>query len=195
MALKAYLFPRNSQQAEIRGQGFRLQTVVDLTHLVTRCQSICDSVIRDLPYVTQIINCRRGITNTQALQTLRAGGIDPADIDLLGIARNTKAASAQRGDTIVVVWKRVWYPGESALVLCPPISKQLIANFRANGLHKPRQYSHYLPLGDITTRQSDCDTVSNYPRQVELGHEGNISGSIIYEYKAGCSTWSGQYYT
>ena len=73
-AIKAYLFPRNSQQAEIRGPGFRLQTVVDLTHLVTRWKSIRDSVIRDLPYVTQISNCRRGITRAQALTTLRAGG-------------------------------------------------------------------------------------------------------------------------
>jgi hypothetical protein len=183
-AIKAYLFPRNSQQADIRGPGFRIQTVVDLSHLVKRCQSICDSVIRDLPYVTQIINCRRGITYTQALQALRTGGIDPADIDLLGIARNSKSASTQRGDTIVVVWKRVWYPGELALVLCPPITKQLIANFRVSGLHKPMQFSHYLPLRDITSRQSDCDIVSNYPRQVELGHEGNMSGSTIYEYKA-----------
>ena len=70
------------------------------------------------------------------------------------------------------------------MVLCPPITQQLIANFRVNGLHKPRQYSHYLPLDDITTRQNDCDTVSNYPRQADLGHEGNMCGSIIYEYKA-----------
>ena len=183
-AVIAYLFPRNSQQAEIRGPGYRLQTVVNLTHLVTRCQSICDSVLRDLPYVTQIINCRRGITHTQALHTLRAGGIDPADIDLLGIARSNKSPTTQTGDTVVVVWKRIWYPGESTLVLCPPITQQLLANFRANGLHKPRQYSHYLPLDDTTTRQNDCDTVSNYPRQAELGLEGNICGSIIFEYKA-----------
>ena len=51
-AVKAYHFPRNSQHADIRGPGFRLQTVVDLTHLVTGCESIRDSVIRDLPYVT-----------------------------------------------------------------------------------------------------------------------------------------------
>ena len=157
---------------------------MNLTHLVTRCQSICDAVLRDLPYVTQIINCRRGISHTQALQSLRAGGIDPADIDLLGIARSNKPPTAQTGDTVVVVWKRMWYPGELTLVLCPPITQQLVANFRARGLHKPRQYSHYLPLGDITTRQNDCDAVSNYPRQAELGLEGNMCGSTIYEYKA-----------
>jgi hypothetical protein len=84
-AVKTYLFPRNSQQAEIRGPGFRLQTVVDLTHLVSRCQSIRDTVIRDLPYVTQIINCHIGITHAQALATLRAGGIETIDIDLLGM--------------------------------------------------------------------------------------------------------------
>ena len=183
-SVNAYLFPRNSQQADIRGPGYRLQSVVDLTHVVTQCQSICDSVLRDLPYVTQIINCRRGISFTQALHTLRVGGIDPADIDLLGITRSTKAETSQTGDTVVVVWKRVWYSDNSVLVLCPPITQQLIANFRATGLHKPRQYSHYLPLGDITTRQSDCDTVSNYPRQAELGHEGNMCGSCIFEYKA-----------
>ena len=182
--IKAYLFPRNSQQAEIRGPGFRLQTVIDLTHLVTRCQSICDSVIRDLPYVTQIINCHRGITHAQALATLRVGGIQQTDIELLGIARNNKAETTLRGDTVVVVWKRVWYPGEAALVLCPPITHQLLAGFRTKRFQKPRQYSHYLPLDDITARQRDCDTVSNYPRQSELGHEGNMSHHIIYEYKA-----------
>jgi hypothetical protein len=102
-SVNAYLFPRNSQQADIRGPGYRLQSVVDLTHVVTQCQSICDSVLRDLPYVTQIINCRRGISFTQALHTLRAGGIDPADIDLLGITRSTKAETSQTGDTVVVV--------------------------------------------------------------------------------------------
>jgi len=181
-AVKSYLFPRNSLQAEIRGPGYRLQTVVDTTHLVTRCQSIRDSVIRDLPYVTQIINCKRGISQSQALLTLRACGIDPADIDQLGIARSNKAIT-KRGDTVVVVWKRIWYPGESAIVLCPPITHHLLDSFRTTNLQKPRQYSHYLPLDDITSRQSDCDTISNYPRQVELGYEGNISGSIIFEYK------------
>ena len=182
-AVRAYLFPRGSPQADIRGPGLRLQTVVDLTHLVTRCQSISDAVIRDLPYVTQIINCRQGITHAQALTTLRAGGIDPTDIELLGVTRNNNGATPKRGDTVVVVWKRVWYPGESVLVICPPISHQLLAGFRAKNSQKPRQYSHYLPIDDITARQRDCDTVSNYPRQAELGHEGNMCHSTIYEYK------------
>jgi hypothetical protein len=141
-ALKVYLFPRNNQQADIRGQGFRLQTVVDLTLLVTRCQSIRDSVIRDLPYVTQIINCRRGITHAQALTTLRAGGIDPNDIELLGVARGTNTEIAKRGDTVVVVWKRVWYPGDAVLILCPPITHHLLTGFRAKRLPKPRMFSH-----------------------------------------------------
>ena len=83
-----------------------------------------------------------------------------------------------------MVWRRVWYPGEAALVLCPPITHQLLAGFRTKRFQKPRQYSHYLPLDDITARQRDCDTVSNYPRQTELGHEGNMSHHTIYEYKA-----------
>ena len=116
--------------------------------------------------------------------TLRAGGVDPTDIELLDVARsNNVATTSKRGDTVVVVWKRVWYPGESALVLCPPISHQLLAGFRAKSFQKPRQYSYYLPLDDITARQRDCDKVSNNPRQTVLSQEGNMCDSIIFKYK------------
>ena len=111
MVIKAYLFPCHSQQAEIRGPGFRLQTVVDLTYLVTRCQSIRDTVIRDLPYVTQIINCHRGITHAQALATCeQVEAVEPIDIEFLGIARNDKTVKTKRGNTVVVVLKRVGIP-------------------------------------------------------------------------------------
>lgn len=63
----------------------------------------------------------------------------------------------------------------------PQITHQLLAGVRAKGLEKPTQYSQ--PVPSQADRASACDTISNYPRQADLGHEGNIMFDDIAHFR------------